>query len=293
MIKKGLYLLLLLGNIALAQKNGEATGADYFFLERTETIQYVKDTYPFLWDSEILAEKKEINGKAYFIEHNIYQDESEDSIHYRVDNGAVYVYSAEVKKEWQRAPARPKKGDRWNGPNDLGTYEIISMNASFESSTQKYKGLMKIALYKDDTVYYMYYKKGFGLVGKSQSNEKRKSYVLPKDRELSYTMATDASCKNESTDELKLNCMGQKLGQYVLKKETKSPDSVSGSYVFHCVVGRDGMIVQSECIKFPEGGEERAKNLVELIKTYKKIKPSMIDDYLPVELPFTLPLNFK
>lgn len=141
-------------------------------------------------DSDNFVFHKDLNkldskdGKEYSIREISYSWGEITKTLYRLENGNVMYFDQKSNTENLIMPSEPKIGFKWKSDDDSWEYEIVDMNASLDTPTKKYSGLLLMKASqisnrdKNKLAQYLnYYEKGTGKIA-SFGNGKLMTYRL-------------------------------------------------------------------------------------------------------------------
>lgn len=167
-MKKVIFILFLaITNSIFSQIN---EGQD--FCSPNENGDYFPlsiDKKRILWQDKSYFETKNnfviINEKKYIEYLQDWGEKNLSKMYLREENGVIYEYKKDVKKETIRFDKNFKKGHIWKTAEGDCEYEIISFNGKLKTPFCKYENLLVIRAKFEDVTFDFYYLKGHGYVG--------------------------------------------------------------------------------------------------------------------------------
>lgn len=167
-MQKAIFIIfLLITNFTFSQINEGQN-----FCTPTKDGEYFPlsiDKKRILWQDKSYFETKNdsvsINGKIYIEYLQDWGENNVSKIYLREENGTVYQYKEESKKETIRFDKSFKKGHTWKTADGKCEYKIISFKGKLETPFCKYENLLIIRAKFETVTFNFYYLKGHGYVG--------------------------------------------------------------------------------------------------------------------------------
>lgn len=168
-MNKLLLFLILCGNILFAQIGegqkfcSETKGGSYFPIDDFNAKKKI------FWAKTFYVETKEgsktFNGKVYTEFKQLWENGEVATLYMREQDGVVYQYLEELKKDVIRYNAKFKVGDEWFSSDGKDRYKIISYLGELRTPYCEYKGLLVVEANVTYGKFKFYYLKGQGYIG--------------------------------------------------------------------------------------------------------------------------------
>ncbi|WP_123947534.1 hypothetical protein [Flavobacterium reichenbachii] len=148
-------------------------GEGHKFCDELKDGKYFPLSYEFkkkiLWSKSFYWETREgtkvINGKTYVEIKQEWEDKSIVLLYCREENGVVYQYDEELKRDDIRFDENFKENKNWKLADGKTTYKIISYNGVLRTPYCEYKNLLVIDAVMNYGHFNFYYLKGHGYIG--------------------------------------------------------------------------------------------------------------------------------
>lgn len=131
-----------------------------------------------------LDKKASFNNKEYTVKIRTYSWGDVDTSYYRMDSTNFYHYKVSLNEESIVIPRKPILNQKWLESDNSWQYIVIKENQILTTPSKVYTDCVvlecKQLTNRDKSkspVYYMYYSKGFGYVGNTDSNGKLLCYL--------------------------------------------------------------------------------------------------------------------
>jgi len=131
-----------------------------------------------------MDEKKEINGKLYYVEIRKYSFGGADTTYIRKSDVNYLQFNRITNSESILLPLSPKIGDNWLENDGSWKYEVIEVDKTFKTPIKSYEDCILVSckqltnrdLNKNEE-YLIYYSKDFGFVGNVDKENNILSYL--------------------------------------------------------------------------------------------------------------------